>query len=204
MTRCASSIRGEDSAGRTRPGCPNTAIASCPTRGKRSCSPCAIYGAWNMQGVVAGPGNLGPVFMLHGGHGMNYLLTCDDGLFIGTLFKPQSAGCRFGTTFPKPRPGMLLENYTLNDECFCGSIARAEASAGGFQRGKYYLLGLGRRAVVELTGLDTVERLSGGKVLLGASAVENTRRQQIEAVTRKSATQFKEATTWNVALVAGI
>ena len=162
--------------------------------------PGAIYGAWNMQGVVPGPGNLGPVFMLHGGHGMNYLLTCDDGLFIGTLFKPQSAGTPLWDDIPEARRGMLLENYTLNDECFCGSIARAEASAGGFERGKYYLLGLGRRTIVELTGLDTVERLTGGKVLLGGSAVENARRRKIEAVAQKSATQFKEATTWNVAL----
>jgi len=162
--------------------------------------PGAIYGAWNMQGVVPGPGNLGPVFMLHGGHGMNYLLTCDDGLFIGTLFKPQSAGAPLWDDIPEARPGMLLEKYTLNDECFCGSIARAEASAGGFERGKYYLLGLGRRAVVELTGLDTVERLTGARILWGAAAAENARRRQIEAVAQKSATQFKEATTWNVTL----
>jgi hypothetical protein len=162
--------------------------------------PGAIYGAWNMQGVVPGPGNLGPVFMLHGGHGMNYLLTCDDGLFIGTIFKPQSAGAPLWDDIPEARPGMSLENYTLNDECFNGSIARAEASAGGFERGKYYLLGLGRRAVVELTGLDTVRRLGGGKVLREPSAAENARRQQLEAVAEKSAARLKETTTWNVGL----
>ncbi len=162
--------------------------------------PGAIYGAWNMQGVVPGPGNLGPVFMLHGGHGMNYLLSCDDGLFIGTLFKPQSAGAPLWDDVPEARLGMFLENYTLNDECFCGSIARAEASAGGFESGKYYLLGLGRRAIVELTGLDTVQRLTGGRVLLGASAVENACRQRIETVAQKSVAQFKEIATWNVAL----
>ena len=53
---------------------------------------------------------------------------------------------------------------------------------------------------MELTGLDTVERLTGGRVLLGTSAVENARRQRIEAVVQKNATQFKEITTWNVAM----
>ena len=141
--------------------------------------PGKVYGAWNMQGVVEGPRGLGPVFMLHGGHGMNYLFTLKDGLFIGTIFTParyKGAGLPWDN-IPEAKPGMRLEEYSLQDECFNGSIARAEANAGGFEKGHYYLLGLGRRVITELSGLDSIKRLSGGKIAISRELVEKRRQE---------------------------
>ena len=149
---------------------------------QRVTTPGAIYGAWNLQGLVAGPGTLGQFFMLHAGHGENYLLTLD-GLFIGTLFKSvyDGNGEQMWDNLPQAQPGMLLDGVSLQDECFNGSLARAEATAGGFQQGHYYLLGLGRRVVVELTGMDTVQRLPGGEIAVSADSAEAARQALLTA-----------------------
>ncbi|MEI6786935.1 MAG: FlgD immunoglobulin-like domain containing protein [bacterium] len=151
---------------------------------ERVTQPGAIYGVWNMQGVVSGPGTLGQFAMIHSGHGMNYLMTTD-GLFIGTVFKSGYDENNSWDNQPEAKPGMLMDNFTLGDECFNGSIARAEATAGGFEKGHYYLLGLGRRVVVELTGMDTVQRLPGGAVKLAPASVKATRQQLLTTVAQQ-------------------
>ncbi|MFZ2657478.1 MAG: hypothetical protein WAX69_21260 [Victivallales bacterium] len=130
--------------------------------------PGVIYGGWNMQGVADLPDSSGRFFLLHGGHGMDYLMTLEDGLFIGTVFKPLSP---WWDGIPEAKKGMSLNDYSLHDECFNGSLVRVERSDGGFEAGHYYLLGLGRSAVVELTGLDSVKRLPGGTVKITGKMV---------------------------------
>jgi len=136
-------------------------------------SPGAIYGGYGIQGVAETP--VGPVFMLHGGHGMNYFLTRDDGLFIGTIFKPCITAENWSDAIPEAKSGVLLDDVTLGDECFGGSFARAEAARGGFEKGHHYMLGLGRSAVVELTGLDSIKRLKPGKIALGRKDADAAR-----------------------------
>ena len=114
---------------------------------------------------MQGPGALGSVYMLHSVDGMNYLLTRDDGLFIATMFRPYAFGDTLDT-IAEAKPGLPLDNYSLGEECFNGHFARAGASGQGFEKDHYYLLGLGRSAVVEVTGLDSVARFSGGPVKL--------------------------------------
>ncbi|EDY17371.1 NHL repeat containing protein [Chthoniobacter flavus Ellin428] len=121
----------------------------------------------SMQGVAQGPGDLGPVYMLHSVDGMSYFLTRNDGLFIATMFRPYAFGDNWDT-IPEAKAGMELDRYTVGEECFNGHFARAEATGQGFEKGHYYLLGMGRSAVVELTGLNSVQRFSGGTLKLVA------------------------------------
>jgi len=118
-----------------------------------------------MPGVVQGPGDLGPVYMLHSVDGMSYLLTRDDGLFISTIFRPY-AFAESWDTIPAAKPGMELDKYTLGEECWSGHFVRAGATGMGFEKDHYYLLGLGRSAVTEVTGLDSIKRFAGGTVQL--------------------------------------
>ncbi len=152
---------------------------------ERVSTPGAIYGMWNMQGIVPGPGQLGKIVMLHSGHGMNYLMTFD-GLYIGSIFTSVYQGNNsLETLYPDAKPGMLIDDVSLGEECFHGSIARAEATINGFEKGHYYLLGLGRRIIVELTGLESVQRLPGGTVRLTQAAVDDIRRQQLDKIARQ-------------------
>jgi len=127
--------------------------------------PGSIHRIQGLRGVVEGPDGLGKIFMIQSTDGMCYLLTRDDGLFIGTVFRPYAFAPPWDT-IPEARKGMKLEDYSLQNECFNGSFSRALASGQGFEKDHYYLVGLGRSAVVELTGLETVRRLSGGTVTL--------------------------------------
>ena len=133
----------------------------------REMLPGAINRIHAFRGVVSGPGDLGDVTMLQSEDGVCYLLTRADGLFIGTIFKPFPFGPGWDT-IPEAKRGMNLEDYSLQDECFNGSFAEAQTTGQGFSKGHYYLTGLGRSAVVELAGLDSVRRLPGGDVKLVA------------------------------------
>ena len=142
--------------------------------------PGTIYGAWNMQGVVTAPNDPAHLFLLHGGHGMDYLMTLEDGLFVGTLFKP-------GYGFPgikdiaEAKPGMALNEFSLQDECFNGSFVRVEKSGAGFEAGHYYLLGKGCSGVFEVTGLDSVKRLAGGTITRTEAPVADARNAERKA-----------------------
>jgi len=132
-------------------------------------TPGRIYRVNSLRGLVKGPGELGEVYMLGSVDGMTYFLTRQDGLFIATVFRP-AAFAEGWDSIPEARPGMLLDDYSLQEECFNNSFARAEASGQGFEKDHYYMLGLGRSAVVELTGLESVKRFSGGSLPLVAGA----------------------------------
>ena len=129
----------------------------------------ALPGAINrihaLRGVVKGPGNLGDLYMLQSTDGMCYLLTRDDGIFIATIFRPYAFAAGWDT-IPEAKRGLNLEEYSLQDECFNGSFVQAQGTGQGFAQGHYYLLGFARSAVLELTGLEAIQRLPGGKVQL--------------------------------------
>ncbi|HEY8665385.1 MAG TPA: hypothetical protein VIL86_01910 [Tepidisphaeraceae bacterium] len=163
--------------------------------GKVLMQPGKLYGTHGLQGVVKGPGDLGEVLMIHGWHGMNYFFTRDDGLFIGTMFKPAYSNPSWDT-IKEAKVGMLLDDYSLADECFWGSFARAEADAGGFQKDHFYLLGLGRSAIAELIGLETAQRL-GGEIELPAASVQQVRAESKARAVQKFRDQEALA-TWNV------
>ena len=121
-----------------------------------------------LRGIASAPNDLGEVFMVHSTDGMSYFLT-RDGLFIATLFEPWN--CAPGwDSIPEAKLGMNLEDYTLQDECFNGAFTQAQATGKGFEKGHYYITGLARSAVLELTGLETAHRLPGGEVRLLVAA----------------------------------
>ena len=120
-----------------------------------------------IQGMVQGANGIGRMHLLNSTDGMDYLMSSEDGLFISRIFQPAVFAPGWDT-ISNAVPGIELEGYSLQEECFNGHFARAETSGQGFLAGHYYLLGLGRSAVVEVTGLDSVKPLSGGTVKLTA------------------------------------
>ena len=126
--------------------------------------PGAINRIQALRGVAKGPGGLGDVYMLQSTDGMCYLLTRDDGLFIGTVFKPFAFAPGWDTIPQAKRhePRGLFAPRRM----FQRRLSQAQASGQGFTKGHYYLTGLARSAICELTGLDSVNRLAGGNVTL--------------------------------------
>lgn len=133
--------------------------------------PGSVHRVNAVQGVVVGPGDLGQVYLMHSVDGMDYLMTRDDGLFIARVFRPYAFADGWDTIPPdQARPGLRLDGYSLQDECFNAHFVQAAADGQGFRQGAYYLLGNSRSAIVELTGLDRVERFGGGSVQLTPGA----------------------------------
>lgn len=158
-----------DAAGRTMWTYPSSVdgVRSLGSRARETVRPGRINRVSNLWGIAPGPNDLGEVYMLHNLDGCLYLMTRRDGLFISTLFRPYAFADGWDSIV-RAEPGMNLENYSLQDECFNGHFVRAEESGRGFEAGKYYVVGAGRSAVVEVTGLEGVRRLDGGSLRLVA------------------------------------
>ncbi len=142
-------------------------IRSLGRESRQVMRPGSIHRLNTMEGVVKGPGDLGEIYALHSTDGMKYLLTREDGLFITTLFRPYAFADGWDS-IPEAKPGLRLDEYSLQDECFNAHFVRAEADGQGFEAGAYYLLGMSRSAVVEVTGLESVRRFEGGQLQLQA------------------------------------
>jgi hypothetical protein len=142
----------------------NEGVKALGPRSRETLKPGAIHRVNALWGIAEAPNGLGQVYMLHNNDGMVYLLT-REGYFVASLFRPYSMADGWDS-IPEAKPGIVLDNYSLQDECFNGHFARAEASGQGFEAGRYYLLGAGRSAVVEITGLESMKRLAGGQVQL--------------------------------------
>ncbi len=134
----------------------------------KTVKPGTVFRVRSLRGVVKGPGNLGDVYMMHSVDGQSYLMTRDDGLFITMLFRPYSMADGWDA-IADATPGVRLDKHSQQDECFNGHFQQAQANGKGFRKGSYYLLGAGRSAVVEITGLDRVQRFAGGSVMLDAN-----------------------------------
>ncbi len=141
-------------------------IRSLGKDSRKTLKPGSMWRISNVHGVVDVPG-LGEVYAVHSIDGMKYFLTRDDGLFIGSLFKPYAFAPGWDE-IPGAIPGTDLNDYSLQDECFNAHFVRSDETAYGFKKGAYYLLGMSRSAIVEVAGLDKVHRFKGGEFTLKA------------------------------------
>ena len=112
--------------------------------------PGSIIGPSSFLGTALVP-NVGEVFYLNGNLGENYLFT-QDGLYIQTLFKD---GRGYADVPDRAIRGMPMDATTAGGESFGGNFVRA-------QNGVTYLtLGTTDARVMEISGLDSIQRLDG-------------------------------------------
>jgi len=89
------------------------------------------------------------LWAVNSNHGMVYIFTAD-GLFVTTLFKPARAGIKWN--MEKPVRGMDMDSLTLSEENFWPTITQTAD-------GKVYLQDGHRSSIVQINGLQTIERL---------------------------------------------
>jgi len=109
-------------------------------------------------GIVDASAALGEVVCFNSNLGCTYLMTTDDGLYIDRIFRDQRVGLLWRMETP-PTPDVLAETSTY-DEHFGGTFQTARSADG--KRHVYYVVGKNHCSVVELTGLDKIQRLTGG------------------------------------------
>jgi hypothetical protein len=136
-----------------------------------------IRGAFGLVGNAALPKPVGGIWAINGNIGEWHVLT-EDGFYLTRLFQ----GDPFKTQWPDQAvPGTILDNVPpgLGGEDFGGSLRQGKDGKVYIQAGKTGLWN------VEVTGLETIQEVPGGKVAMGAGDVKTAqtfREQQLQAV----------------------
>jgi hypothetical protein len=122
-----------------------------------------LRGAFGVVGSATLPKPVGAIWALNGNCGEWYVFT-EEGFFLTQLFQGDPLKVRWPDAAV---PGAILDNCPpgLGGEDFGGSLTQAKDGKVYLQAGK---IGLWN---VEVTGLDAVTALAGGKVVLNAEEV---------------------------------
>jgi hypothetical protein len=144
--------------------------------------PGEVVGSLKFDGFVTVNDSIGKVFSIRGNLGQEYFFTAD-GLMVGSLFRDSRLprGC-----LPKSKAeakGMQMNDSTLGSEPFNGWFGKQDD-------GKYRLLTpiSGQSPiVVEIRGLDTVQRFTGPELSLSAT--------QLRAAEQANAMSESDAST---------
>ena len=123
-----------------------------------------IRGAFGLVGNAVLPKPVGGIWAINGNIGEWHVLT-EDGFYLTRLFQ----GDPFKTQWPDQAvPGAILDNVPpgLGGEDFGGSLRQGKDGKVYIQAGKTGLWN------VEVTGLETIQEVPGGKVAMGADDVK--------------------------------
>ncbi|MFA6291917.1 MAG: hypothetical protein WC637_09065 [Victivallales bacterium] len=120
----------------------------------------------NIEGFAKVKGFDSAVFQLNGNKGVRYLFT-GDGLFVCQLFGDMRI-CPLLSSAKEAKVGARLDTYSLIDECFSGWFGNAPDGR------ILQIEGKDSSNVMEVRGLGTLKRLSGGEfTLLKTAAVQD-------------------------------
>lgn len=119
----------------------------------------------NVEGVVPLPDKAGAIFQLNGNKGVRYLFTTD-GLFLAELYgdmrtNPLLSSLNVATA------GMRMDQHSLGDESFSGWIGRAPDGR------ILQVAGKESSNVMEVRGVDSLQRLAGGDLTLSEPATSH-------------------------------
>jgi hypothetical protein len=136
-------------------GYPNPHTSVHGSHSAKAARPGYLIGPSSFLGVIQvgdkKKGGAGEIFCLNGNLGENYLFT-HDGLFIQSLFKDTRG---YAETPARAVRGMPMDATTAGGESFGGNFLRTRA-------GQTYVVNGGTDArVIEVTGLESIRRLSG-------------------------------------------
>ncbi len=148
-----------------------------------------IRGAFGLVGNAQLPTPVGGIWAINGNIGEWHVLT-EDGFYLTRLFQ----GDGFKTQWPDQAvPGAILDNVPpgLGGEDFGGSMRQGKDGKVYIQAGKTGLWN------VEVTGLDTIQGLPGGKVMIAADDVKTAgtfREKQMQTAEGNKKYAVKKAT----------
>ncbi|MGI6496938.1 MAG: hypothetical protein ACOX5G_12835 [Kiritimatiellia bacterium] len=130
--------------------------------------PGVLIAPTRIWGMVPTDGDAGEVVAFNSNLGCSYLMTADDGLYLGRIFRDQRVAATVWNYNDIPDSRTLAET-SLYDEHFGGTFQRIQGADG---RHHYtYVVGKGHCAVVELAGLDGIRRLAGGTFAVTADQI---------------------------------
>ncbi len=159
----------------------------------RAARPGYIIGPSSFLGVADLGGDIGEVFYLNGNLGENYLFT-QDGLWIQSLFKDVRGGYETPTEGVR---GMPMDATTAGGESFGGNFVRTND-------GHVYLtLGGTDARIMEVTGLESIRRLSGNFIYLPKQYAEAEQLARVKAIQNREAKEYKIARATSAVTIDG-
>ena len=146
----------------------------------RGDEPGVLIAPTRVWGVVPVSKELGEVVAFNSNLGCTYLMTAEDGLYIDRVFRDQRVGLLWNS--PKPPTPEVLAETSLYDEHFGGLLQKTVGPDG---REKFvYVVGKNHCSVVELTGLDQIQRLSGGVLTVTSETVAEAQQRRQDEILR--------------------
>ena len=145
--------------------------------------PGVLIAPTRMWGVVPTAGEAGEVAAFNSNLGCSYLMTADDGLYLGRIFRDQRVAATVWNMNGVPDARTMAET-SLYDEHFGGTFERVRGADGRFHY--YYVVGKGQCGVVELTGLDGVKRLKGGTFEVTAEMIAAAQARAVREAAKKN------------------
>lgn len=143
--------------------------------------PGVLIAPTRIWGMVKTAGDAGEVVAFNSNLGCSYLMTADDGLYLGRIFRDQRVAATVWNMNVPPDSATLSET-SLYDEHFGGTFERIRGDDGRFHY--RYVVGKTHCSVVELKGLDGVKRLAGGRIRVTASDIGRAVAHQAAASAR--------------------
>lgn len=128
--------------------------------------PGLVIAGYGVRGVVPAGGEVGNIFAISSDFGQWYLFT-GDGLFLSTIFGDCRTAPLWVTHFKQAVYNMQVDGTSLGQESFSGSINQ------GSDGNVYIVCGHPHLSVVQLTGLDSVHRISGDLDVTGGMLSES-------------------------------
>ncbi len=149
----------------------------------RGDEPGVLIAPTRIWGIVPVNRTLGEVVAFNSNLGCTYLMTAADGLYIDRVFRDQRVGLLWN--FPAPPAPEVLAETSLYDEHFGGAFQKVRGKDG--KDHYYYVCGKNHCSVVELTGLDDIQRLPGGAVTVTAQQIATAQQERQRAARRTAA-----------------
>ena len=148
----------------------------------RGDEPGVLIAPTRIWGIARVNDTLGEIVCFNSNLGCTYLMTTDDGLFIDRIFRDQRVGLLW--RMPQPPAPEVLAETSLYDEHFGGTFQKVRCADG--RERFYYIVGKNHCTVVQLSGLENIQRLSGGTVMVTAEHVARAQEMRQIAAARKN------------------
>ena len=148
----------------------------------RGDEPGVLIAPTRIWGIVRANDTLGDIVAFNSNLGCTYLMTCDDGLYIDRVFRDQRVGLLWRMSEP-PSPEVLAET-SLYDEHFGGTFQKVRGRDG--RDHFYYVCGKNHCSVVELGGLENIQRLKGERLSVSAEQVAAAQERRQREAARKN------------------
>jgi hypothetical protein len=153
----------------------------------RGDEPGVLIAPTRIWGMSRTRGDAGEVAVFNSNLGCAYLMSMEEGFFLGRIFRDSRVAPTVWN-FNFPPDSATLAETTLYDEHFGGTFSRIRDKNGSAR--DMLVVGKGDCSVVELSGLDGIRKLTGGTIKVTSHHVQASLKRRARAAEREAEPKF--------------